>query len=84
MVRAIGQIFLKLRKLVDRRRQWLSCGFSDFILDMKNGIAQVSPHDQMQSPPTGPQIPFVGRWSRTLSDILTNAAKESASIFRII
>jgi hypothetical protein len=27
---------------------------------------------------------IVGMWSRTLSAILTNAAKESASIFRII
>ena len=46
--------------------------------------AIMRPERVPRSPPARPRIPFVGRWSLTLSAILTKAAKEPASIFRII
>ncbi len=38
---------LKLRKLVDQRYKWRSRGLSDFILHMKNRLAQISSQDQL-------------------------------------
>jgi hypothetical protein len=46
-VRSNWQIVLKLRKLVDQRYKWRSRGLSDFILHMKNRVAQISSQDQL-------------------------------------
>jgi hypothetical protein len=46
-VRSNWQIVLKLRKLVDQRYKWRSRGLSDFILHMKNSVAQISSQDQL-------------------------------------
>jgi hypothetical protein len=47
LVRKNWQIVLKLRKLVDQRYKWRSRGLSDFILHMKNRLAQISSQDQL-------------------------------------
>jgi hypothetical protein len=47
LLRASCQVSLKLRKLTDEGRKGFSGGLSDFILYVKNGVAQILSRNQL-------------------------------------